>query len=263
MIMGAFENNDYKEYENVDAFVDAIRKIYAERNMECPTCVEDFFLSEVGAKWYVVKGTTQGQTIAEKYEDLPICKNTMDAMKSESYYIGEYGHLTARARIYGFEDDSVLILDWDTNCEDQSWHACKDFGEIEEIGITKVRPMIFYDRTEYMLRKNDHCARKILCKDLIKYAEEDAEEKGLTIYEKTTARDLLADLMDLTPETAKRNDNTEMFFNLADMCGWDTPIYRADYLLDEGQYTTKRIFKNDAYIAAIEKNGDRIMTLWD
>lgn len=69
--------------------------------------------------------------------------------------------------------------------------------------------------------------------------------QDMLIYQQTTARQLLADSGCATDSEA-----------LAAQYGWDTPLYRADYMLGQGIYQTEPVSELRACLAAVASADD-------
>ena len=90
---------------------------------------------------------------------------------------------------------------------------------------------------------------------------------GLSYYEQTTARELLDSLWYITPDTldtpdAEDSEAAAWIVALADAHGWDTPLYRADYLGKEGEYTASHIDELDALIAWCNHDADQLIAVF-
>ena len=70
------------------------------------------------------------------------------------------------------------------------------------------------------------------------------------IYEITSARELLA-ARGLVPDSPGTHQQHTDIVALADEYGWDTPLYRADYLLAPGLYQAEEASEFVAHVAAI------------
>lgn len=91
--------------------------------------------------------------------------------------------------------------------------------------------------------------------DLIRkiYAQDTRAE--WEIYDVVTARELL-EMHGKTPETVR--DELPAICSLADQHGWDTLLYRADYLLGEGVFQTEAVTETDACVAALNRRHCKI-----
>lgn len=76
------------------------------------------------------------------------------------------------------------------------------------------------------------------------------ERSGRTIFEAQTPRQLL-DMFGETPDSQEAREEYGWIFDLAEKHGWDTTIYRADYLLGEGAYQAVPVTAFDACVAAV------------
>jgi hypothetical protein len=87
--------------------------------------------------------------------------------------------------------------------------------------------------------------------DLARKAHATRKREGWTIFETATPRQLLQDC-GKTPETQGAAAEHAEIFQLADTYGWDTTLYRADYLCGQQQYRPEPIAELDACFAAIK-----------
>jgi len=88
-------------------------------------------------------------------------------------------------------------------------------------------------------------------KDLARKVHATRKREGWTIFETTTPRQLL-EVHGKTPETPGAAEEHAEIFQLADTNGWDTTLYRADYLCGQLQYRTEPVAELDACFAAIK-----------
>lgn len=70
------------------------------------------------------------------------------------------------------------------------------------------------------------------------------------IFDVVSPRELL-DMLDLTPEAVDARARFPAIFSLADRHGWDTLLYRADYLLGPGKYQSEAVSESAACAAAV------------
>lgn len=82
------------------------------------------------------------------------------------------------------------------------------------------------------------------------------------IHDVVTPRELL-DMVDKTPDDAGVRDEFPAICGLADQHGWDTPLYRADYLLGEGVLRTEPVSETDACIAALKQRLRNFRIYWE
>jgi hypothetical protein len=75
----------------------------------------------------------------------------------------------------------------------------------------------------------------------------------LTIFASATARQQL-ESRGLTPDSSDVEAEHGEIFALAAQYGWDTPLFRADYLLGAGVQQAEPISELDAYVAAIAED---------
>lgn len=73
------------------------------------------------------------------------------------------------------------------------------------------------------------------------------------IYESTSPGKLLADA-GYSPELEESKSSCSSIWQLAEQHGWETPLYRADFLLENTAYQTEELSELDAYAAAIAAN---------
>lgn len=76
--------------------------------------------------------------------------------------------------------------------------------------------------------------------------------KEWEIFDVVTARELL-ELLGKTAESADARNEFPAICSLGDEHGWDTPLYRADYLLGEGVFQATAVSESDACIAALAR----------
>jgi len=88
-------------------------------------------------------------------------------------------------------------------------------------------------------------------KDLARKVQVGRQREGWTIFERATPRELLASHGG-TPEASGAAETHENIFRLAGTYGWDTMLYRADYLLGQGEYQTEAVAQVDACFAAVK-----------
>jgi len=85
--------------------------------------------------------------------------------------------------------------------------------------------------------------------------------KEWEIFDVVTARELL-DLLDTTPEASDVRDKFPAICGLADQYGWDTPLYRADYLLGAGVFQAEAVTETDACVAALTQRMKTCRIYW-
>lgn len=81
------------------------------------------------------------------------------------------------------------------------------------------------------------------------------------IYSTTTVRELL-DGAGETPDSKTVRARFPAICTLADECGWDTTLYRADYLLGEGCLQSDPVREVDALLAALQRRVERVRVFW-
>ena len=90
---------------------------------------------------------------------------------------------------------------------------------------------------------------------LICWAEEDSESSGQTVFWRGTMRQMLKEYSSLSPDdewTEDDHEESDWIARIADEFGWDTILYRADYLFGEGEYTHRECTHLEAAIAELE-----------
>lgn len=87
--------------------------------------------------------------------------------------------------------------------------------------------------------------------------QKEADKEGKVIWEVSTARDMAKEwspsLSPLVPRSKFASCGADGFWVLADEWGWDTPLYRADYLCGWGCYRGRPIDPIDAATAFLKK----------
>lgn len=87
----------------------------------------------------------------------------------------------------------------------------------------------------------DDFARKVYATD---------EKREWEIHSETTVRELLT-MVGESPQSATAQARFPAICMLAAEHGWDTPLYRADYLLGDGSFQVAPVREVDALIAAL------------
>ncbi|MDR3480988.1 MAG: hypothetical protein P4L91_09770 [Burkholderiaceae bacterium] len=82
------------------------------------------------------------------------------------------------------------------------------------------------------------------------------------IYDVASARELL-DSVDATPETADVRDKFPAMCALADRYGWDTVLYRADYLFGAGVFQPIAVSEAAACAGALAKRLKACRVYWN
>jgi len=85
--------------------------------------------------------------------------------------------------------------------------------------------------------------------------------KEWEVFDVVTARELL-ELPGKTPDTAGVRDEFPAIFSLGDQHGWDTPLYRADYLLGDGVFQPEAVTEIDACVAALMRRTKACKIYW-
>ena len=87
------------------------------------------------------------------------------------------------------------------------------------------------------------------------YAEDTRHE--CEIFDVVTASELL-EMQGKTPDTDGVRDALPAICSLGDQHGWDTPLYRADYLLGGGVFQVEAVAEMDACVAALTHRNCKI-----
>jgi len=98
----------------------------------------------------------------------------------------------------------------------------------------------------------DDFARKVYASDARKEWE---------IFDVVTVRELLEGL-ERTLESAGLDAEFPALFALGERHGWDTPLYRADYLLGAGVLQAQAVSESAACHAALNGRGGRCLVYW-
>jgi hypothetical protein len=91
----------------------------------------------------------------------------------------------------------------------------------------------------------DDFLRKVCVKDSLPEWE---------IFDVATPRELL-EMTDRTPESPDLRSACPALCALADAHGWDTPLYRADYVLGAGHFRPEPVSLLEAGMAALQQRG--------
>ena len=97
--------------------------------------------------------------------------------------------------------------------------------------------------------------------DLLRKIYSADTRKEWEIFDVVTARELL-EMSGITPETSDVRGKFPAICSLADEHGWDTELYRADYLLGEGIFQTGAINEIDACVAALAHRAKNCKIYW-
>jgi hypothetical protein len=81
------------------------------------------------------------------------------------------------------------------------------------------------------------------------------------IFDVASPRELL-DMLDTTPEADGARDKFPSICSLADLHGWDTPLYRADYLLGAGVFQAQAVSESAACAAALAQRLKACSIYW-
>lgn len=91
------------------------------------------------------------------------------------------------------------------------------------------------------------------------YAEDTRAE--WEIYDVVTPRELL-EMHGKAPDTEGIREALPAICSLGDQHGWDTLLYRADYLLGEGVFQTEAVTETDACVAALNRRSRDCKIYW-
>lgn len=81
------------------------------------------------------------------------------------------------------------------------------------------------------------------------------------IFDVVTARELL-ELLGKTVDAPNVCDEFPAIFSLGEQHGWDTELFRADYLLGEGVFQTQAVTEKDACVAALTRRAEICKIYW-
>lgn len=81
------------------------------------------------------------------------------------------------------------------------------------------------------------------------------------IFDRSTPRELL-DLTDRTPESPDARSACPGICLLGDTHGWDTPLFRADYLQGRGHYQPEPVTEVQACLAALQCRLKQVAVYW-
>lgn len=98
----------------------------------------------------------------------------------------------------------------------------------------------------------DDFARKV-------YASDELDE--WEIFDIVTVRELLEGVGE-TPESATANPKFPAIYGMGKQHGWDTPLYRADYLLGAGNFQPEPIREAEACAAALARRVKLCRVYW-
>jgi hypothetical protein len=76
------------------------------------------------------------------------------------------------------------------------------------------------------------------------------QRAGWTIFERTTPRQLLS-AVGKEPDSTGAREVAPQVFALAEQCGWDGTLHRADYLVGHDVYQVEAVDEFDACLAAV------------
>lgn len=98
--------------------------------------------------------------------------------------------------------------------------------------------------------------------ELFQACREEADRHGYTLLESTTPRELLSSIFYVSPEEVSTMDeedreDSEWILSLAKEYGWDTQLYRCDYIA-YGAYSQEEITHMQAIRARLEYCGYKL-----
>lgn len=85
--------------------------------------------------------------------------------------------------------------------------------------------------------------------------------KEWEIFDVVTPRELL-EMLEQTVDSPNVRDKFPAICSLGDEHGWDTPLYRADYLLGDGVFQTATVTEIDACVAALARRTQTYKIYW-
>ena len=97
--------------------------------------------------------------------------------------------------------------------------------------------------------------------DLVRKIYVNDTRKEWEIFDVVTARELL-ELLDQTADSPSVRDEFPAICSLGDEHGWDTPLYRADYLLGAGVFQPEAVTETDACVAALAQRSTAYKIYW-
>lgn len=97
--------------------------------------------------------------------------------------------------------------------------------------------------------------------DFIRKVEAGDSLKPWEIHDVSTPRELLA-LMERTPSDARSYEEFPAICNLGDQYGWDTLLYRADYVHGRGVYQARPVSQVRACTAALQQRHRQCFVYW-
>lgn len=97
--------------------------------------------------------------------------------------------------------------------------------------------------------------------DLLRKIYATDARKEWEIFDVVTARELL-ELLGKTADTPDAREEFPAICSLGDEHGWDTPLYRADYLLGDGVFQAEAVTEIDACVAALGRRAQSYRIYW-
>ena len=97
--------------------------------------------------------------------------------------------------------------------------------------------------------------------DLLRKIYVSDPRKEWEIFDVVTARELL-ELLDRTVDSPGVRDEFPVICSLGDEHGWDTLLYRADYLLGAGVFQPAAVTEMDACVAALAQRTSGCTIYW-
>jgi len=98
-------------------------------------------------------------------------------------------------------------------------------------------------------------------RDFTRKVYADDARQDWEIFDVVSPRELL-EMLGTVPEADDVRDKFPAVCGLADRNGWDTPLYRADYLLGPGEYRPEAVSESAACAAALSKRGKACCVYW-
>ena len=97
--------------------------------------------------------------------------------------------------------------------------------------------------------------------DLLRKIYASDARKAWEIFDVATVIELL-DSLSQTADTPEVRQRYPALCSLGDQHGWDTPLYRADYLLGNGVMQTEPVTETDACVAALKQRTTNCQLYW-
>jgi hypothetical protein len=97
--------------------------------------------------------------------------------------------------------------------------------------------------------------------DLLRKIYVSDARKEWEIFDVVTARELL-EMLGKTADTADAREEFPAICSLGEQHGWDTQLYRADYLLGDGVFGVEAVSEIDACVAALARRSPAHKIFW-